>query len=169
MAYTYDASPFILGQNATQQNMRDTVRFLVGDTDDNDPQLQDTEVDGLLQGNVASGALPMNLDPFAAAVAACIGLAAKYSRRANKTTGDLSIQSGAIAKAYRDMIPAIKGQAQRYATPVPYSGGLSKGDMDMDKMDDDLNGPQFTVGMDDDPNQAPGALNGGGFSQVVPG
>lgn len=168
MAWTYTASPFILGQNALQQNQRDTVRFLIGDTDSTDQQLQDSEVDGVLAGTTSSGAPANALDPFGAAIAACLGLSAKYSRKANKTTGDLSIQSGAIAKAYRDLIPSIRVQARRYAAPIPYSGGQSIGDMEIDTDDDDLNQHQFQVGMDDNPDTSPSINTGGGFTQVVP-
>lgn len=168
MAWTYTASPFTFGAAATQQNMRDTVRFLIGDTDTTDQQLQDSEVDGVLAGTTSSGAPPSALDPFGAAVASCLALSAKYTRKANKTTGDLSIQSGSIAKAYRDLIPSIKTQAQRYATPIPYSGGLSKGDMEMDEQDDDVNHSKFRVGMDDNPDHE-AWIGGGGFTQVVPG
>jgi hypothetical protein len=170
MAWTYTATPFTRGPGTSQQNQRDSVRFLIGDTDEGDQQLQDSEVDGLLSGTVAQDTPVYALDPFQAAIQACVGLSAKYTRRANKSVGDLSIQWQAIAKSYRDLIPAIRRQATRYgSTPTPYSGGLSLGDMEIDQGDDDLNAPDFTVGMDDNPDTAPEINTGGAFTQVVPG
>lgn len=168
MAWTYTASPFTLGQNATQQGQRDTVRFLIGDTDPSDQQLQDSEVDGVLSGTSASGAPANSLDPFGAAIAACLALSAKYTRKANKTSGDLSIQSGSIAKAYQALIPQIRAQSMRYAPPTPYSGGQSKADMETDREDDDLVQHAFRVGQDDNPDTAPDINGGGGFTQLVP-
>ena len=70
-----------------------------------------------------------------------------------------------------DLIASIRTQAMlgiRHPLP-PYSGGLSKGDMETDQDDTDLNGPNFQVGMDDNPNTTPEINTGGGFTQVVPG
>jgi len=174
MSWTYTGSPFPTSLTPTIQQQRDSVRFLIGDTNPADPQLQDGEVDGLLyttsagssnQGSTAVG----NFDVYQAAMAACVALASLYSRKADKTVGDTSIESSKVAAAYRALRSDIQVQAMRHSTPTPYSGGLSLGDMEIDQTDDDLNAPQFTVGQDDNPDVAPDFNTGGGFSQVVPG
>lgn len=152
MAWTYTAVPF----TASTQGKRDTVRFLVGDTDTTDQQLQDSEVDGLISAEV---------DVYLAALAACGVLSARYSRRASKSVGNLSIQYSNISKQYAELRASIERQALRHNAPTPYAGGISQSDMEGDQGDDDLVQPNFTVGMDDNPGSAAGQ----GFTQVVPG
>jgi len=174
MSWTYTGSPFPTALSPTQQQSRDSVRFLIGDTNPADPQLQDGEVDGLLyttssgssgQGSTVTG----NFDVYQAAMAACVALAAIYSRKADKSIGDASIQSSKVAAAFRVLRSDIQVQAMRHSTPTPYSGGLSLSDMELDQSDNDLNAPNFKIGGEDNPSVAPDFNTGGGFSQVVPG
>lgn len=141
---------------------RDQVRFLIGDTDSTDQQLLDKEIDWLL---IETGTAP---NAYEAAIAACTTLAARYSRKANKTTGDLSISSGDIAKHYRDLKADLRQNAMRHSVPVPYSAGMRDSDRDIDSEDDDMVQPEFRVGMDDNPGGT-SEINGFGFTQVVPG
>ena len=174
MSWTYTGQPFTEGTPSTQQN-RDSVRFLLGDTLMSDPQLQDGEIDGLIYntraGSSGTGTAVINttIDVYQAAIAGCVALAAIYTRKANKSVGDLSIQSAAIADNYRKLRSDIQAQAARHSVPTPYSGGISKSDAEIDNTDTDLIPWDFTIGMDDNPFQAPDFNSGGGFTQVVPG
>lgn len=173
MSWTYNGSPFTVPYTA--QSLVDSVRFLVGDTLTADPQLQDGEITGLLTQNSSSPVsvgFPISgvtYDPYAAAVAACTALSATYTRKANRSVGDLSISSGAIAKAYRDMIPGIRRLAMRQNAILPYAGGISLGDMENDEGNDDINQPNFSIGMDDNQDNSPSVSGGAtGFNQAVP-
>lgn len=133
MTWTYAGDP--------SQDNRSAVRFLVGDTDSADQQIQDEEIDWLLSQNGS--------DVYQAALAACTSLSARYARRANKTVGNLSIQYSNLAKQYDDQYKRIERQAARHTVPTPYAGGISNSDMLTDIDDTDLNQPAFSVGMTD--------------------
>jgi hypothetical protein len=178
MSWTYTGQPFPTlgnGDSPTDQQMRDSVRFLLGDTDPQDQQLQDGEIDGLLNntqaGSSGTGAVTpqATFDYYQAAIAGCVALAGRYTRRANKSVGDLSIQSAAIADNYRKLRKDLQSQAARHSVPTPYAGAISIADMEIDQSDDDIPPWDFTIGMDDNPDNAPDFNSGGGFTQVVPG
>ena len=133
MAWSYSGDP--------SSSPRDQVRFLIGDTDETDPQLQDAEVDHLL----ASGA-----GALAAAVAACAALSAKYSRMVSKSTGRLSVQASDRAKAYRELAKDLRRQ-RRGAGLAIFAGGLSISEKESLRQDTDAVQPAFTVRDDDYP------------------
>jgi hypothetical protein len=164
MSYTYTGKPFAVPYGsvtpASSQQNRDSVRFLLMDTDPNDWQLQDSEIDGLILQNASS--------VYQAAIEGCIMLQARYTRRANMSVGDLSISASSIAKQYVDLQKSIEKQSQRHDPPMPYAGGTSKGDMDMVSDDDDRPDNWAALGQDDDPGNAPDFGNANGFTQVVP-
>lgn len=147
MAYTYTATPYpvpwpyIVG-SPPPQTCIDTVRFILGDTLESDPQLQDGEVVGLLAQNVG--------DPYQSAIEGCRALATRYARQADKSVGDLRISASQKSKAYEAMVLQIQAQAIRFATPVSYAGGISEADRQIDLEDDDRVEPAFSKGMMDD-------------------
>jgi hypothetical protein len=169
MAWTYTASPF--AYPPTVQTTIDSVRFLVADTNAGDPQLQDGEIAGLLLQNSGdpTGATTNTQDVYQTAIAAATSLMAKYTRLANRTVGDLSIDYASVAKQYQALIAQLSAQAIRHSSPIPYAGGISLGDMEIDQGDDDVNQPNFSIGMDDNPDTAVSITGGNsGFSQAVP-
>lgn len=151
MAWTYTAQPYpspwpyVAGEEIPQSCI-DTVRFLIGDTDQSDPQLQDAEVTGLLTQNGG--------DPYQAGIEACRALATKYARQADKTVGDLHIAASQASKAYEAMVDQLQAQALRHAGPMVYAGGISRADKEIDRMDPDDVSPAFWEGMFDDPGTA---------------
>jgi hypothetical protein len=177
VSWTYTGQPFAEapeGEVPTAQQNRDTVRFLIGDTMPSDPQLQDGEIDGLIYTTRSSssgtgtqvGATTVDL--YQAAIAAVVALAGIYTRKANKSVGDLSVQSAAIADNYRKLRSDLMSQAARHSVPIPYAGAISVADKEIDASDTDIPAWDFTIGMDDNPYRAPDFNNGGGFTQVVP-
>ena len=174
MSWTYTGQPFTEGTPSTQQN-RDSVRFLLGDTLMSDPQLQDGEIDGLIYNTRAGSSgtgtavIDTTIDVYQAAIAGCVALAAIYTRKANKSVGDLSIQSAAIADNYRKLRSDIQAQSARHSVPTPYAAGISRSDALIDPPDPDPFPWDFTIGMDANPNQAPDFKSGGGFPQACPG
>ena len=121
------------------------VRFLCGDTDTTDQQVQDEEITFAL-------AKENNVEDLAAALV-CEHLAAKFSREASKTIGSLSVSAGERAKAYAERASALRvGLQTGGAVPsTTFCGGLSiSGKQTLDQ-DADAVQPNFTVGLDDNP------------------
>lgn len=117
---------------------RDKVRFLVGDTDSTDEQLQDEELDWLIGENK---------NVYAAASEACEALASKYARQVTKSVGPLMIQAQQKKDQYEDRAEKLRAMAaRRGSVPVPYAGGLSVTEKDTDVLDTVLIQPRFRVG-----------------------
>lgn len=91
--------PWTYGHDPAESD-RDHVRFLVGDTDESDPLLDDREVDWALtsEGTVEG-----------AAVACARGLAAQFSRKATSVTvGRTKRQFENRAQQFRDLADEIE-------------------------------------------------------------
>ena len=112
----------------------DEVRFLIGDTDTDDQQLSDEEIAYLL---TSTGSVT------AAALGAARSLWAKYSRLVDQKTGDIDIKYSQRKDAYAALIR----QLQLGMLPVPYAGGISEDDKQVDEADSDVVQPAFTRGM----------------------
>jgi hypothetical protein len=112
----------------------DEVRFLIGDTDTDDQQLSDEEINYLL---TSTGSVQ------AAALGAARSLWAKYSRMVDQKTGDIDIKYSQRKDAYAALIR----QLQLGMLPVPYAGGISEDDKQVDEADSDVVQPAFTRGM----------------------
>lgn len=164
--WTYTGAPF--AQPWTSQSILDTIRFLIGDTDFNDQQLKDGEIGGLLAQAGSTTSAPGSVNIYAVAVQACRALTARYSRKANKTTGDLSIQAASIAKQYRDLAADLRREGMVNVIPVPYSGNIDLAGREADGEDDSMIQGNFSVGMDDD-NGSTSDTASHGFSIVIPG
>jgi hypothetical protein len=111
----------------------DMVRFLIGDTDSENAQLNDNEINALLtQG---SG------DANRAAVFACRSLATKYASKADysRSVGGLSIstQYGATADRYLKLAATLSAQGDEQDPPIPTVSTSALGDfkfsIDMDR------------------------------------
>jgi len=129
MVWSYSGDP--------AANPKDAVRFYLGDTDPDDPQLQDEEILFLVQkfaGNV-----------YLAAADAARGLAGKYSPRADKAVGDLRLSFSQQAQHYWELAKRLQTEAGKRA--VPYAGGISKSDKKTQEEDTDRVRPAFKRGM----------------------
>lgn len=125
----------------------DQVRFLIGDTDTTEQQLSNEELTWVLtqQANI-----------YAAAAQACRNLQAHYARKATKSVGDLSIQWAELHDNYKELSIDLDRLAARYTTvPVPYAGGLSISDKQIEEADEDRVVPAFYVGVHNNPGQRP--------------
>ena len=142
MTWTYTGDP------AT--NARDSVRFLIGDTDTNDQLLNDDEIAWL--NKEVTGSTTATTGLYGAAYRACITIASKFSREADKSVGDLSISAQQKATAYRALSKELKGLAsQTGATPTPYAGGISVSDKQSNQEDSDIYQAWFESGQFDNP------------------
>lgn len=122
------------------------MRFLTGDTNESDPQMQDEEVDYLV---AEFGS------PTLAAANACQALAAKYTRKVDKAVGDLKLSLSQVAAGYRDQAARLFTASGGSSTNVPavafYAGGLSFDEKTTDDQDTDLDQVDITIGMHDNP------------------
>lgn len=120
---------------------RDKVRFLVGDTDFEDQQIQDEEIGFALdqEGNYRS----------AAAVIA-ESLAAKYARLVDKSVGDLSISYSQRATQFAEVAKKLRSGAS-ISLAMPYAGGISVTDKESRANDTSKTSPAFKRGMNDNP------------------
>ncbi len=114
MTWTYGGDP--------SANARDAVRFRCGDTDSDDPLVTDEEIAYLLDINDDS----VNL----AAAGALDSMAAKKSREADRTIGDLSIKSSQASKRFSELAEQLRQQgtalgADGIGDVRPFSGSLS--------------------------------------------
>jgi hypothetical protein len=137
VAWTYSGDP--------ASSARDAIRFLVGDTDTNDQLLSDEEIAWV---NTEATGSPTSTDSlYEAAVRCCITIAAKLAREADKQIGDLSVKLSQRAGAYRTQADELRTLAQREGSvPVPYAGGITISDKDIDEENSDLFRGWFSSG-----------------------
>lgn len=114
------------------------VRFLVGDTNASDAQLDDYEILYLIT-QYASDA--------AAAAAAARGIAAKYARRVTEAVGDLKISNSELQAHYTDLAARLAAAGAMWA--VPTAGGVYTADKEAAASNDSLVQPSFAIGMHD--------------------
>ena len=118
MGWTYSGDPSASG--------RDEVRFLIGDTDQDDQLLTDEEIDYTITVYPDDGTSYSN---YRAAAECARSLAAKYARLVNKTVGSLSLQYGTRAEQFRELASmlddqGLKGTSQRrMGAPILGGGG----------------------------------------------
>jgi hypothetical protein len=142
MTFEYSGDP--------SSTTKDTVRFLIGDTNDQDQQLQDEEIDWLLL---------QHPNVFLAAALGAENIASQYARQTTKSVGGLSVSYGERQTHYSQLAAALRAEAERTgATPTPISLGMSKGAKDSRTEDEDLNLTPLSIGMHDNPGT--GASNG---------
>lgn len=113
---------------------RDQVRFLIGDTDTNDQQLTDEEINFLIADKGSANR---------AALEAARSLQSKYSRLCDQRTGKVDTKYSQRRSAYAALVRRL----QLNLGPVPYAGGISDGDKQIDEDDSDRVKPAFQVGM----------------------
>jgi hypothetical protein len=111
----------------------DMVRFLIGDTDADSPQMNDNEISALLSQTADNAHL--------AAIYACRALATKFASKADysRSVGGLSIstQYGATADRYLKLAGVLESQKAQQEPPTPTVSADAMGDfkfyVDMEK------------------------------------
>jgi len=127
---------------------RDAVRFLVGDTCEADPLLQDAEVDFVISEQTTNEL----------AAAYCLrALAARFSRQVTKKIGDVSVNCSDLAKAFAERADELdpNGITKNVPLALPSFGGLSIDEKDSLAEDEDAVQPSFSRGMNDMPGGYP--------------
>lgn len=138
MSFNYSGDP--------ETSPKDYVRFLIGDTDREEPLLDDQEINVFL-ANYNNGVIM-------SAIRCCEAIAAKFSRRVNESVGRVKMDFSQAAKAYRDMAMDLR---RRLAIEdcKPYAGGISKTDKMANNQSADRVKPDFTKQMMDNQQISP--------------
>lgn len=132
MAWTYDP--------ADLDDPIYAVRLTIGDTNPNDPQMQDEEIQSLLDltGNSVASA----------SAKAARALAARYARSVDKWVGDLKILASQRQRHYLNLSEELEG-ASALGHGVPSAGGIRVSQKESMEANDDLVQPFFRRGMHD--------------------
>lgn len=147
MAWTYAA------MSVPAELTKDLVRFYVGDTVAEDPQIQDEEIAGMI--------LAYPTRPRVAAAAICEALAAKFSRLVDVKVGSKTVSMSQLAERYAARATWLRtledeevgGSTAGIVIVGPYVAGLSVAERDLDRDDPDLIQPPFgLVGDGDTPS-----------------
>ncbi len=125
MAWTYSGDP--------AANDRDAVRFLVGDTDTTDQQLNDAEIAYL-------NAQEPNV--YKAASQGAKTIAAKFARKADKEVGDLKIRWSQLQKSYLDLASELEERSIS-GVGTAFLGGTNVGEKQTLDEDTDRVQPGF--------------------------
>ncbi|MEN6605913.1 MAG: hypothetical protein ABFD60_01620 [Bryobacteraceae bacterium] len=141
--WTYDATKL----NDPTLGPRYQVRLLIRDTVSTRPLLDDAEIDWLLtqESNV-----------YMAAVAACESLVAAKGSVKSKKVNDLSVDYD--VSFYQSLAASLR--ARGMSGQVPFAGGISVGDKEVQQTDSDAVQPRLFRGLADNAganNPGPGA------------
>jgi hypothetical protein len=137
MTWSYSGNP------AASAN--DAIRFLIGDTDTTDQLLSNEEIAWV--NSEACGTTTGTTALYDAAYRACLMIASKLARLADKQIGDLSVSLSQKAEGYRTQALELKVlSARKGLVPTPYAGGISISDKEIDDEDSDSVRPYFQTG-----------------------
>lgn len=138
MSWTYTGDP--------TSSAKDSVRFLIGDTDQHDPLLDDQEILYMLG--------QYNNAPLNAAIRCCEQIAAKFSRRVNESVGQVRMDFAQASKAYRDMAMDLR-RRMAIEGVKPFAGGISKSQKVSENQDKDRVKPNFSEHMQENEQISP--------------
>lgn len=135
MAWSYDERNL----NTTDPLGRlNAVRFLIGDTNEIDPQVQDEEV--------AFALGQANNNTYYAGAFLCRTIAAKYSRNVDvDISGAISEKSSQLQSHYLELAEALEYQAQKTGAQIGVvAGGIRKSRVDVVRSNTDRVKPAFS-------------------------
>ena len=132
MAWTYSGDP--------NTSTKDAIRFLTGDTDPDDELISDEEI-RWTEGEAGVG------EVYTAAWRVMLSIAAKFSRLADQTVGDLRVTLSQKAKGAMAMAESMQVvSAREDSVPVPTAGGISRAGKRTARRDRDRVRPWFESG-----------------------
>jgi hypothetical protein len=133
MTFTYDVDD--LG-TTTASGRRNAVRFLVGDTDSTDVQVQDDEI--------AFALAESSDNVYEAGAYCCRAIAAKYSRRVDtELDGALSASYSDLHSHYMALAENLEAESKKQSGLGVKAGGLSKAAISVVRQDTDRVTPSF--------------------------
>jgi len=133
MTFTYDVDD--LG-TTTASGRRNAVRFLVGDTDSTDVQVQDDEI--------AFALTESSDNVYEAGAYCCRAIAAKYSRRVDtELDGALSASYSDLHSHYMALAENLESESKKQSGLGIKAGGLSRATISVVRQDTDRVTPSF--------------------------
>lgn len=145
----------------SDMDFKDKVRLMIGDTDENDQQLQDEEIEFFIEteGNYVR-----------AAARSCETLAAKFARLTDQSVGQVKESLSALLEHYLKLADKYRKRAESGEGGLsagagalePYAGGISVSDKDARESDEDRVEPAFTKDLHDNPE---GEITTGHFDE----
>lgn len=134
MTWSYTGNP--------SDSNKDEVRFLIGDTDFDDQLVEDEEI---------NYAIAVEANNTLAAIRIARALAGKFSRKVDKSVGDLRLSYSQQAKNFRELAKFLENSNSTATIPIPYAGGISRSNKKTVREDSDRVPGSFSRGMHDDP------------------
>lgn len=129
MTWTYGGDP--------SANAKDAIRFLIGDTDTTDQLLSNEEI--LWVNTEASGTSTGVNALYDAAYRCCLTIASKLARLADKQIGDLNVKLSQKAQGYLAQAAQFNAMSKTLNfVPIPYAGGISISDKEIDQDNSDV-------------------------------
>lgn len=124
---------------------RDRVRFAIGDTLADDQLVLDEEIAAAIDSAGSEGA---------AAIRLCEHLAARFARTPDETVTDSAGNTrtrsmSQRASSFMKLAEKLRQSGALATTPMPFAGGISRGDVDNRIADTDRVEPAFSIGMTD--------------------
>ena len=133
MTFTYDFDDL---NTTTATGRRNAVRFLVGDTDPLDVQVQDDEI--------AFALTESGDNVYEAGAYCCRAIAAKYSRRVDtELDGALSASYSDLHSHYLALAESLEAESKKQSGLGVKAGGLSKAAISVVRQDTDRVTPSF--------------------------
>lgn len=134
MTWTYD--PTNLGRTTASERL-DSVRFLIGDTNTNDQQVQDEEISFALE---ESGD-----NIYYAASWTARGIASKFARQVTTDLdGQLKVEYSDLAKQYYSLADQLEYQGKKSGGSMGMvAGGISRTDVETNRKLGDRVKPSF--------------------------
>ena len=134
MTWSYSGDP--------SSNDKDAVRYLVGDTDKDNPLIEDEEIEYVLS-------IESNVIRAGAMVAE--NIAGLFARKADRSIGDYSEKFSQIHEQYLNLAKELRKQSKSKHSfkAVPFAGGISKASKNKQSRDKDRVKPSFKKGMMD--------------------
>lgn len=120
---------------------KDVVRLLIGDIISCDQQMQDEEIAYFVS---ARGTI------YGAAAECCRSMAAKFSRSVDQQAGTSKLFYSQMAKAYTVKSIEFETKATLSGSAMPYAGGISLSDKQLQDVNTDRVLPVFSKGIMDD-------------------
>lgn len=136
-SFTYDATA-LSGTTAYSKLMQ--VRTLIADTNNKDALLWDEQI---------NFAVAQRINIYSAAADCCRQIAAKYSRDVDITEGLLHKSYSARQRAFAARAEELDQRARIAGSGLPYAGGISRMDKQLQNQNSDRVVPQFMIGLTD--------------------
>ena len=132
MSWSYSGDP--------SSSNKDAVRFLLGDTDAEQPLISDEEVEYILS---------LEANVIRAAAIGAESIAGKFSSKVDRSIGDFSESLSDLASQYLELARKLRKQAKQTSSfkAVPFAGGISKDVKKTLEKDTDRVKPSFSRGM----------------------